>query len=796
VADETQHSRRWRLPAPYRHLAGRANELATLERLLEDEGLLVLRGLPGVGKSQLAAHLAERASETSSLVAWLRAAQPGLADDARALAVEAGSLAPDQPGGEEPLHALADWLAAADRWLLVLDGAAGPDELVALLDRRPCGGRIVVTTTDGGWLEPGEVHDVQPLAVGDAEGFLLERTGESGAAAQEVAEALASRLDGLPLAMRQCEGWVRSGRSTLARYLELFDKRAQDLMRAGPSPLDHRHTVAVTFDLALAAAQERHDGARDLLRALAFLSSDPFPRAWLTDDAGDNLRLEQALHALSAVSLVELAPDHITVHGLVGEVMRGTVAGELRRRSLLRAREWMLTELPDEALESSNWAVYGQVVGHLEAVADHLLEHALCDSQTVLLLDRLATFHQAQGRFGRARARFEQAVDFSGALGANDVQRRRAQGDLALLVAKIDLAEGIPMLEEIADHWRARPDENPMALADALNNLGWAVGPRDPDRSAALLQEAIGLYARVVPERNWANTQQVVHALMNYGLALWRNGDSNGAEREWLRVLELMRRATVDRRAEMATVLSNLGVVYDGRGEGAEAVSYSQQGYDVTVELYGENHPETVQRLINLGGARRVLGETEGPEHLHVALEAHRRAERQARELEPPALDLVALAANNQGLDLLGLDQPQKALEPLTCALELRRQLADGELDLDAMQSLGNVAKALLKAGRPQEAERRYREVLAACDEMNLPSGHDRRALSWDGLGEVADRAGNHAQAAEFFDRSYRAFADGAGLDASRTRSAAAKRAAARLRAQGTDEKDSSSRPR
>ena len=99
------------------------------------------------------------------------------------------------------------------------------------------------------------------------------------------------------------------------------------------------------------------------------------------------------------------------------------------------------------------------------------------------------------------------------------------------------------------------------------------------------MQQALGLYARLLPERDWPDAQQVLHGLINFGLALWRNGDNAGAEREWLRALELMRRANVDRRPEMAAVLSNLGVIYDGRGAGAEAVRYSQQGYDLTVEM-------------------------------------------------------------------------------------------------------------------------------------------------------------------------------------------------------------------
>jgi tetratricopeptide (TPR) repeat protein len=250
----------------------------------------------------------------------------------------------------------------------------------------------------------------------------------------------------------------------------------------------------------------------------------------------------------------------------------------------------------------------------------------------------------------------------------------------------------------------------------------------------------------------------VVHALINQGLALWRSGKHAGAEQAWLKVLEISEDASVDRRSEVATALGNLGVLYDNRGDGRRAADSSRRGYDLTVELVGEHHPDAVWRLVNYGGALRVLSETDGREHLERALELHRLAEAQARELEPPAPAHIAHAANNQGVDLLQLGRPEEAIGPLESALNIRTEIAGGEPESDVAQTTSNLAKALLQAGRLDDAEGKYREVLGICEAMGLPEEHDRRALAWDGLGEIAVAREDQERAAYMFRRSFRAF--------------------------------------
>ena len=450
---------RFRLDAPYGHLAGRDSELEELRRLFAEHPLLILRGTPGIGKTQLAAHLIAQAG--TPLVAWIRGAEPGLAEDGQALVRGLGMVSAGAPSGEDPLQTLSEQLANVDEWTLVLDATPNPQPLASLLTLAAGSRRIIVTTNNKGWHEPGTVHDVRELDETAAAAFLLERASAQDSDAQDAAEKLSQKLHGLPLALRQCEGWIHSAKSTLPRYLELFEARTQELLRAGPGPLDHEQTVAVTFDLALASAEERRPGARQLLQTLACFSEDPFPRSWVTSIENNPLDAEEQMRSLTTAGLLELTPTHITLHGLIATAVRTATVQPVAVDALVRARSWLQRQLSANPHEPAAWPAYSEAVSHLEAVAERLLAAGLDDEQTLKLLDRLATFHEVQGRLVRARKYFE--IAHTASAGHPDEELRDTiEGNLAHVVARIDRNEGIPILEQVVAQRRAAPSNIPV----------------------------------------------------------------------------------------------------------------------------------------------------------------------------------------------------------------------------------------------------------------------------------------------------------------------------------------------
>ena len=135
------------------HFTGRDALLDELHAKLTDGrvALTAMRGMGGVGKTQLALEYAYRHAGDFDLVWWLRAEEPAtLLEDYAALA---GPLGLAQ-AGESELAAVAaavcQELARRDRWLLVFDNANAPDEIEPLLPRGG-GGRVLITSRNPSW---------------------------------------------------------------------------------------------------------------------------------------------------------------------------------------------------------------------------------------------------------------------------------------------------------------------------------------------------------------------------------------------------------------------------------------------------------------------------------------------------------------------------------------------------------------------------------------------------------------------------------------------------------------------
>ena len=152
--------------------------------------LTAVRGMGGIGKTQLALEYAYRHAADFDLVWWLRAEEPAsLLEDYAALAEPLGV----DKAGEGDIAALAEVvgqaLARRDRWLLVFDNATGPDDLTGLLPRA-AGGRVLITSRNPSW--PRAVPlDVPVLSRDSAIEFLLEHTGHHD---RNAADAVANEL--------------------------------------------------------------------------------------------------------------------------------------------------------------------------------------------------------------------------------------------------------------------------------------------------------------------------------------------------------------------------------------------------------------------------------------------------------------------------------------------------------------------------------------------------------------------------------------------------------------------------
>ncbi|MEU4356167.1 AAA family ATPase [Streptomyces virginiae] len=256
---------------------GRTDELAALRRMLRrpEERLAVLCGVGGVGKTTIAAALADIARAEGVRVFWVRwRGQAEPAEQMARIALEPGLTEERLEEARSGRAGLPDvvWehLNRTGRRLVVLDnldepGAVGPGgEPVAGYRGwvRPGNrGLLLVTSRDGDtavWGGRAELLRVKPLAPAAGGQVLVDAAPQAGTALE--AERLAIRLGGLPLALQAAGRYLAapapgSRYRSFTAYEEALDGHLATLLGAedpgGGDPEAARRLVRYTWELPL-----------------------------------------------------------------------------------------------------------------------------------------------------------------------------------------------------------------------------------------------------------------------------------------------------------------------------------------------------------------------------------------------------------------------------------------------------------------------------------------------------------------------------------------------------------------
>ena len=315
----------------------------------------VLVGMRGCGKTQLAAALAKQCEDAHwNLVAWINAASPDtIQSDLVELARELKINMSDQPAAKNIIRRLFNRLNSADPSdrLIVFDNVENIDDLPRLA-RSGKGLRIVATTTNNtGWGHKG--WDTIKVGVFDRDksiNYLLKVTKSDD---RDVAEALAERLDCLPLAIAQAAATALDEDWTLTQYLRRLEKyRSEQVIRSIPGD-EYPHDVYGALRMAIRGTLNNLDegtrrAARRQLGALALLAESGVPTHWLDpmseepndaefqdhDRAADE-DAHKALTKLIRRSIVQQSADKATtmLHRLQAQVLRESWSEEEREQA-------------------------------------------------------------------------------------------------------------------------------------------------------------------------------------------------------------------------------------------------------------------------------------------------------------------------------------------------------------------------------------------------------------------------------------------------------------------------------
>jgi tetratricopeptide (TPR) repeat protein len=249
-----------------------------------------------------------------------------------------------------------------------------------------------------------------------------------------------------------------------------------------------------------------------------------------------------------------------------------------------------------------------------------------------------------------------------------------------------------------------------------------------PERRDALRMASVaaltGVLADVVTRREPALAPEMQHARSlltvgepwdpsTMGLASWvvqhdyRRGSYVAAQPLQERLLEAQRRVLGEDHPDTLSSMSNLGELLRAQGDLAGARGLHERALATSRRLLGEDHPQTLTSMNNLGETLAAQGDLGGARGLHErVLNAQRRLRGEDDPYTLASMNNLALTLSAQG-DVSG-------------ARELHERVADaqrrllGEDHPDTLTTMSNLALTLLAQGDLAGARGLHERVLVA----------------------------------------------------------------------------------
>jgi Tetratricopeptide repeat/AAA domain len=682
-------------PVANSRFTGRERSIRQLREMLSESGPadvrpVVLQGIGGVGKTQVAIEYVHRFRTDYDIVWWMDTEQAhfidaSLVDLAVKLRDTFGVTVPLTANSDEVARSVLEMLAhgkEVSRWLLVYDTAEDIDTVRRYLPQG--GGDVLITSRLGDWAEHARSLPLDAFTREESVTHLRKRIptiDESDA--RQVAELLGD----FPLAIATAGAWLKETGTAVASYVRELERRA-------PEALSYKHldeypkTLAETWELSLDRLAERSPAGARLFElcsvmapniALELLYSPAMAHllAPLEPELDDPMIIGRLIHEIDRLALIklDLSTDQVRIHRLVQLVVRDRMSPDQIVATEREVHEVLAATRPSRGIDNQEtWDRYRMIWPHLTYSN---AKNSISEPVRELLIDRL--------RYLWLRHALELANEFG------------EEVDEAWVRLLSQLAEGAETAEPAsADTLRRQLLHLRSAQANILRDLARFTEAKELDESVLAEQ-------RTLLGRDHPRTLSTAGGLAADLRAL-------GRYREALAMDEITYRAWTERygdgHPQSLRAANNLAVCYRLTGDIYTALRLDEETFDRYSASLGPVDRRTlisafnvVRDLIEAGQYAEAASRMD----LFVAstIECHGADSVEAMN----AHVLLAMAQRGTG-------QPALAERNFEIALDLAGRIGNS-MSSDALTTRLAHAVNLLDLNRAADAEREIRQVRA-----------------------------------------------------------------------------------
>ena len=372
----------------------------------DQQTILVLHGMGGIGKSQMAREYAKKHQDDYTAVFWVNAKSENslkgdLAGIARRLQLtnvldDTGRIGKGDNIMDTAISAIQEWFDEDENtdWLIILDNVDSQlgqvddvdDEQFLENDSTFDASRYMPTTPHGTVLitsrlsyvarELGGIsYMVDQMTVQESLDLICELSGLENDSLG--AEEMVKKLGCYPLALSQVGRHIRETQTSFPRYLELYDTKFEKVSRQNLSPREYHHrSISAAFRISYETLKAKHAVAAallgfcgcldnsgiswDIFNAAFIPDSAPLPfsdralcdwiprlsSGWFTTIKADEAQFDEAIELLLRFSFVRrnMESASISIHPVVHKWTLLLYDNETRESLLEMATHMMMCE--------------------------------------------------------------------------------------------------------------------------------------------------------------------------------------------------------------------------------------------------------------------------------------------------------------------------------------------------------------------------------------------------------------------------------------------------------------------
>jgi tetratricopeptide (TPR) repeat protein/DNA-binding XRE family transcriptional regulator len=759
------------LPFPLNpFFTGRQSELLLMSRLFENNKSIAITqpisvsGLGGIGKTQLALEYAHRSYPDIYHSVFFVNASDKASLAAGYLTLSHLLQLPEQNEREVEhiIQAVKVWLEEHTHWLLILDNADDLELARSYLPTKPRG-HILLTTRSQIVGTIATLVQVEALSPEEGLLFLLRRSGvlPSGTEADGIptdirhaAGEVVEMLSGHPLALDQAGAYIEETSdpgicatgASFTEYKHLYqEQRRLLLQRRGELGSGHPDSIALTFEISVKSACERHPKCAQVLAFCSLLHPDAIPEELVYQALGlDQLDFHEVIRALRSYSLIKRNAEEqvLSLHRLVQAVIRDG----MDRQTLQRWTECVVQALNDAFPEVTfeQWKRCERYLPHVLICTNTPLHETDSPSQTSHLLTKAGTYLRERGQYRDAEPLYQRALGICEQhLGAEHPDTATSLHNLATLYwsqGKYSLAEPLHQ-RSLAIREQHLGAEHP-DTAKSLNNLANLYS----NQGKYSLAESLYRRALAIKEQYLgAEHPSTARSLNNLAALYYRQGEYEQAELLYRRALAIDEQHLEPGHPDTAMSLGNLAETYQAQGKYRLAEPLHLRTLEIYEQHLGAEHFLIAEVLHNIAELYRQNEKYEQAEQLYLrALTI--REQHLGAEHPDTASSLHGLA------ELYQQQGKYEQVEQLYLrALTIREQHLGAEHP-DTAESLNSLANLYQQQGKSEQAEPLYQRALSIWEQ--LEPEHPNTAEALHRLAELYLKLGKYEQAEPLYLRT------------------------------------------